>query len=401
MTKHILKQSDCLLFLKKEMDETFDLVYLDPPFFTQREHALNSRDGDRNYRFLDSWKSNEEYALFMHKRVKEMHRVLKSTGSIFIHCDNNASHILRFILDDIFGEKNFRSKIIWTYKRWTNSKKGLTSGYQEILFYSKTNNYKFNKIYTEYSATTNLDQILQKRCRDERNKSVYAKSGNEIITGGEKKGVPLNDVWNIPFLNPKASERVGYPTQKPLLLIERIIELCTDTGDIVLDPFCGSGTTIVAAKLLKRSGIGIDISKEAIELSEKRLLNPVKSESALLSKGAESYVNKENPIFEHFPKNQIHPVQRNKGIDGLFRLENNDIPILIRIQRPDENLNTAAEKLIHASKAKGKCACILVKTKQYNEIIDNRLLKNLIIVDSMKLQLIKKCGNFIEETETV
>lgn len=401
MIKHILKQSDCLLSLKEEMDETFDLIYLDPPFFTQREHSLNSRVGDKNYRFLDSWKSNEEYALFMHERVKAMHRVLKSTGSIFVHCDNNASHIIRFILDDIFGVKNFRSKIIWTYKRWTNSKKGLTSAYQEIFFYSKTNNYKFNKIYTEYSATTNLDQILQKRCRDERNKSVYAKSGNEVITGGDKRGVPLNDVWNIPFLNPKASERVGYPTQKPLLLIEKILQLSTDKGDIVLDPFCGSGTTIVAAKLLERSGIGIDISKEAIELSEKRLLNPIKSESALLSKGAESYVNKDNPIFEYFPKNQIHPVQRNKGIDGLFRLENSDSPILIRIQRPYENLNTAAEKLFQASKAKGKCMRILVRTQQYNEKIDNALLKNLTIVDSMELQLIKKCGDFIEKTETV
>ncbi len=206
-----------------------------------------------------------------------MHQLLKDDGSIFVHCDKSAEHIVRTVLDRVFGEKNFQSEIIWSYKRWSNSKKGLLPTHQNIYFYSKTKDFKFNTIFTSYSETTNVDQILQRRTRDKDNKSIYDRDENgEILLGDKKRGVPLSDVWDIPYLNPKAKERVGSPTQKPLLLLERIIELTTDKNDTVLDPFCGSGTTRVAAKLLERNFIGIDKSKEAIELSKNRIDNPIK-----------------------------------------------------------------------------------------------------------------------------
>lgn len=120
------------------------------------------------YSFADSWENMNEYIEYIKVRLQECKRVLKKTGSIFVHCDRNASHYLKIVLDEIFGVANFQSEIIWTYKRWSNSKKGLLNNHQSIFFYSKTKNFKFNTIYTDYSETTNVDQILQDRIRDEK-----------------------------------------------------------------------------------------------------------------------------------------------------------------------------------------------------------------------------------------
>ncbi len=164
------------------------------------------------------------------------------------------------LLDEVFGSENFRSEIIWHYRRWSNSQRGLLPAHQTILYYSKTDTYTFNEKLTEYSLATNVDQILQRRSRDDSNKSVYDRDENgNVVSNGPKRGVPLSDVWDIPFLNPKAKERTGYPTQKPLLLLERIISLATNEGDCVLDPFCGSGTTLVAAQSLNRTAMGVDV----------------------------------------------------------------------------------------------------------------------------------------------
>jgi site-specific DNA-methyltransferase (adenine-specific) len=274
-------QGDCLTIMKGLNDKLMDMIYLDPPFFTNKTHRLSSRDRELHYSFDDIWDNYKDYAQFMHSRLIEARRILKDTGSIFIHCDKNANHILRFVGEDIFGKENFLSEIIWSYKRWSNSANNLTPNHQTILFFSKTANYKFNKIYSDYSETTNIDQILQKRSRDEHGKAIYARELNgSIVSADEKKGVPLADVWEIPFLNPKAKERTGYPTQKPILLLDRIIEISTDEGDIVLDPFCGSGTTLVAAKRKGRGFVGIDISPEAVDLTKLRLETLVKTESA-------------------------------------------------------------------------------------------------------------------------
>ena len=279
----MLIRGDCLNELKKVDKNSVDLIYLDPPFFTGKKQSLKDKN-NKEYSFDDSWNNVSHYQQYIETRLEQCWNALKITGSIFLHCDKSASHYLRISLDKIFGVKNFQSEIIWYYKRWSNAKKGLLNSHQVILFYSKTKNFKFNPIYKGYSPTTNIDQIFQKRVRDKNGKTIYQKSDNGVEIINAKKGVPLSDVWEIPFLNPKAKERVGYPTQKPILLLERIIELTTDEGDLVLDPFCGSGTTLVASKLLKRRYFGIDISPEAIQLTKSRLSNPIKTESNLLKK---------------------------------------------------------------------------------------------------------------------
>lgn len=324
---------DNLEELKKIESNSINLIYLDPPFFTQKTHKLKDSN-NKEYSFEDSWESIEEYMFFMEERLKECYRILKEDGALFLHCDKTASHYLRVVLDKVFGINNFVNEIIWYYKRWSNSKKGLLNSHQNIYFYTKTKNFKFKKLFTDYSPTTNIDQILQNRVKNKEGKSIYQKDEfGEIVMNSNKQGVSLGDVWEIPFLNPRAKERCGYPTQKPILLLEKIIKLVTDEGDLVLDPFCGSGTTLVAAKLLNRKYIGIDISKEAIELAESRLEKPVKTFSQLLNLGKESYIEKSPKELEILNLLGAIPVQRNKGIDGFLKKDNINGLISIKIQK--------------------------------------------------------------------
>ena len=352
--------------LKNISDNSIDLIYLDPPFYTQRKHLLINRNNTEAYEFDDTWDCLSEYLAMIKSCIIEFKRILKTTGSLFFHCDKNASHHIRVLLDEIFGEKNFQNEIIWYYKRWSNGKKGLLNSHQSIYFYSKTTEFKFNKIYGEYSSTTNVDQILQKRIRNEYNKTVYAKNNNgDILNNGEKKGVPMGDVWEIPFLNPKARERTGYPTQKPILLMEKIIELTTDPNYLVVDPFCGSGTTVVAAQLLGRRAIGIDISHDAIELTRQRLENPIRTSSRLLERGRESYVRTDLDQLECLKGLDYHPVQRNKGIDAILAEEWCGKPVCIRIQRSGETVQQAAVALRTAALRKGGSKLIVVVTEEH------------------------------------
>ena len=356
-------EGDCIEEMEKIEKNSINLIYLDPPFFTERKHTLKSKDRTKEFSFDDIWGTNEGYANFLYERIKLMRHLLTDDGSIFVHCDKSGEHIVRAVLDKVFGEKNFQSEIIWSYKRWSNSKKGLLPSHQNIYFYSKTKNFKFNTVFTPYSETTNVDQILQRRTRDADNKSIYDtdKEGN-ILLGDKKKGVPLNDVWDIPYLNPKAKERVGYPTQKPLLLLERIIELTTDENDIVLDPFCGSGTTCVAAKLLNRNYIGIDKSIEAIKLSKSRIENPIKTESNLLKKGRASYLNADKKALALLDGLKFNAVQRNRGIDAILVDLYEGTPILVKVQKEKETLSESASLLAKAMKIKKSKKSILIQT---------------------------------------
>lgn len=317
---------------------------------------------------------------------------MKRTGSIFVHCDRNASHYLKIVLDEIFGVTNFQSEIVWSYKRWSNSKKGLLNNHQIIFFYSKSKDFKFNTIYTDYSETTNVDQILQDRVKDEKGKSRYKVDKNgQVVMGQAKKGVPLSDVWEIPYLNPKAKERVGYPTQKPIILLEQIIKLVTDEDDIVLDPFMGSGTTIVASKLLNRKYLGFDITNDAVELTLERLEGIIKTDSFLLKKGKQAYQNLDNDCMAIIKSIDAVPVQRNSGIDGFLREHMDGGTVAIRIQREDENLSDTVGKLIKAARSK-KCSYMVVIRTHY-DYIDifgyNDIPNNLLIIDRYDLQIKK------------
>lgn len=381
---------DCLERIKELDSDSIDLVYMDPPFFTQKIQKLSSNEGIE-FVFDDSWNSIEEYLEYISTRIRECKRVLKKTGSIFVHCDRNASHYIKIELDKIFGNNNFQSEIIWTYKRWSNSKKGLLNNHQVIFFYSKSRDFKFNKMYSDYSETTNVDQILQDRVRDKQGKSRYKKDENgNVVMSQDKKGVPLSDVWEIPYLNPKAKERVGYPTQKPIILLERIIRLVTQEGDIVLDPFAGSGTTLVAAKILNRNFYGIDKTEDAVNLSRTRLKNIVKTESVLLKKGKKAYHNLDEKYLTTIKSMGAVPVQRNNGIDGFLKEQLDNGMVAIRVQREEETLDETIAKIEKACRHKQCSYKIIIRT--HYDYIDTgsyyNVTPNLIVIDDYNLQII-------------
>ena len=365
METNKIYHGNCVEKLKEIEANKVDLIYFDPPFFTQRKHSLTNKDNSKTYEFDDKYNSIEEYLELVENVLLESKRVLNNTGSVFLHCDKTASHNIRVVMDKVFGRENFQSEIIWSYKRWSNAKKGLLNAHQVIFFYSKTQDFKFNTLYTDYSATTNLDQILQDRERNENGKSVYKKDENgNVVLGKEKKGVPLSDVWEIPYLNPKAKERTGYPTQKPVLLLNQILNIVTDEGDLVVDPFCGSGTTCVSAKSLKRQFIGIDISKDAVELANSRLEEMVISESNLLNKGTNEYQEKTEKELAILQNINAFPVQRNSGIDGFLKDHFEGLPVPVKIQGEFETIEDAIEKLEKASYGKDYKMKILIQTRE-------------------------------------
>ena len=342
---------------------TARLAYLDPPFFTQKVQRLRTRDGRREYAFADLWSGHEEYAEFLEQCLRELWRVLASDGSLFFHCDRRAAHIARALLDRVFGAGQFRSEIIWHYRRWSNARRALLSAHQTLYLYTKSDDYVFNPSYGEYSPATNVDQLLQRRVRDLHGKAVYERDANgAVVPAAGKKGVPLGDVWDIPYLNPKARERVGYPTQKPVLLLERIIGLASEPGDLVLDPCCGSGTTLVAASFLGRRSLGIDVSKAALKVARERVASPARSESMLLVKGREAYRRADGAALAVLGGVDLVPVQRNKGIDAILREPYLERPVAVRVQRSGESAREAAELLARAGHTKQCKLMILVVT---------------------------------------
>jgi site-specific DNA-methyltransferase (adenine-specific) len=387
METNKIYHGNCVEKLKEIEANKVDLIYFDPPFFTQRKHSLTNKDNSKTYEFDDKYNSIEEYLELVENVLQESKRVLKNTGSVFLHCDKTASHNIRVVMDKVFGRENFQSEIIWSYKRWSNAKKGLLNAHQVIFFYSKTQDFKFNTLYTDYSATTNLDQILQDRERNENGKSVYKKDENgNVVLGKEKKGVPLSDVWEIPYLNPKAKERTGYPTQKPVLLLNQILNIVTDEGDLVVDPFCGSGTTCVSAKSLKRQFIGIDISKDAVELANSRLEEMVISESNLLNKGTNEYQEKTEKELAILQNINAFPVQRNSGIDGFLKDHFKGMPVPVKIQGEYETIEDAIEKLEKASYGKDYKMKILIQTRETGISRLFGFESDVTIIKSLELQ---------------
>lgn len=241
-----------------------DLIYLDPPFFTQKDW------GEFDDRFGDI----ETYVMWMKERLTEMHRILTPTGSIYLHCDWHASHYLKVEMDKMFGYNNFVNEIVWDYgARATIRKAGFPRKHDVILWYSKSSNYTFNPLYKPYKDA-NMSRYNKE---DETGKYALIKrkrSDDTVYYGkcyANPHGAPETDVWNIPDMGSTASERTGYPTQKPMALLHRIIKASSHPGDTVLDPFCGCGTAIVAAHKLGRRWVGIDENPAAVALCRDRL----------------------------------------------------------------------------------------------------------------------------------
>jgi len=188
-----------------------------------------------------------------------MKRILKSTGSIYLHCDPTASHYLKTLMDSVFGNRNFRNEITWCYKSGGVSKRYFARKHDTILFYSKSDSYRFNPLKVKSYGQTGGGQF---------GKVKYYKDRR-----GHYSLVNARDWWEISILATTHSERLGYPTQKPLALLERIIKASSNEGDLVLDPFCGCATTCIAAERLDRQWIGIDLSSMAVKLVEERARN--------------------------------------------------------------------------------------------------------------------------------
>jgi len=220
------------------------------------------------------------YLTYMAQRIIEMHRVLKDTGSLYLHCDPTASHYLKILLDEIFGKHNFRNEIIWHYgQRTAFHKRHFSRKHDIILFYSKSNKAFFDKVsraWDRESFLSNRHDVLIDGDGREYIWSDGGKKGQRYIRYVDdvlNAGKPLDSVWDIPILNSSAKERTGYPTQKPLALLRRIVEASSKIGDVVFDPFCGCATTCVAAQQLDRKWIGIDIEKQAVDILVERLSN--------------------------------------------------------------------------------------------------------------------------------
>ena len=260
--------TDNLELLKSLPSESIDLIYSDPPYYSQRNYSTKSKaDVDVKRSFTDTYENLTDYLNFLHIRLVEMKRILKSTGSIYLHLDWHASHYMKVVMDNLFGYDNFINNIVWNYKGGGYSKKGFARKHDDILLYSKSDKYIFN--YNDISVPYQLGtEILT----DEQNKRYYLKSGIRYYV--ERNGKLVEDWWDdIPnMLHNKLSERHDYPTEKPEQLLERIIKASSNPGDIVADFFGGSGTTAAVAQRLNRKWITCDKSIDSINLIKARLL---------------------------------------------------------------------------------------------------------------------------------
>jgi DNA modification methylase len=359
MKNRTLYFGDNLDILRKKIpDGVFDLIYLDPPFNSNRNYNVLFKEGLQDspsqvQAFEDSWhwnadsksafdflvtKTNENisnlmlawekiighndmlaYLTMMTVRLIELHRVLKNTGSLYLHCDPTASHYLKIVLDTVFGKDNFRNEIIW---KKTNSPKAQTKAFgnqhDAIFFYSKSDDFMCEKIYStiddEYSEAFRNDDndgkgpyqtvaivaggtqkyegrkefefqgvkaqwLYTKENLEEMQKNdlLYKTSGGMFrkkIYLQDVAGKIVSDIWfdsDVAPLQGASKESLGYPTQKPVSLLERIITASSKQGDLILDPFCGCGTTVAAAEKLGRNWVGIDITTLAINLIKRRL----------------------------------------------------------------------------------------------------------------------------------
>lgn len=353
MKDNILYYGDNLDVLRLHiLDESIDLVYLDPPFKSSQEYNIlfAEKNGSQSHSqikaFSDTWRWDQTaaqtyfetverggllsetlqsfykilgpndmmaYLAMMAPRLAELHRVLKPTGSLYLHCDPTASHYLKILLDSVFGKTNFRNEIVWKRTSAHNDPKRFGCNVDSIFFYTKTDQRIWNQLYAphdakylarfrhkdsdgrlwadydltakgltgggykyEYKGVESLWrcplETMQKL--DAEGKLHFTKQGGIRLKRylDENKGISLQSLWDdIPPINSQAKERLGYPTQKPEALLQRIVQASSNEGDVVLDPFCGCGTTIAAAQRLNRQWIGIDITYLAIALIKNRL----------------------------------------------------------------------------------------------------------------------------------
>ena len=328
---------DNLDVLRGMNSECVDLIYLDPPFNSNANYAAPIGSKAAGAEFKDTWGLDDinlawhgeikheqpglyalldatrqvhgdsmmSYLIYMAIRVMEMRRVLKPTGSIYLHCDPTASHYLKLLMDAVFGKRHFLNEVVWHYKSFHgNVKRYFPKKHDTLLVYKKSNRWTFNRLFRDDNTDT-IDyarwrdflvdgrNILGKKMpvQDSRFRRFLRRwvrengrqpGPDDIVY--EVTGQAFDTVWNIKPIDPKdKTERVGYPTQKPLALLGRIIGASSDPGDMVLDPFCGCATACIAAEQLGREWAGIDVSAKAVDLVRDRMHREV----GIFYKGAE------------------------------------------------------------------------------------------------------------------
>lgn len=255
------------------------LAYLDPPFGTGRQYRTVTRtkdpvtgkvQRDEAPAFDDRWRSFDDYLDALSWRVAAARELLLPDGCLVLHLDQNAGHYAKVMCDRIFGRECFASEIIWHYRRWPAHTENFQRMHDVLLRYVKDASVrpKWNQLFEPLAAST-LATWGTKRQRAVTDSTGRRKHSSS--TGVDSPGAPMGDVWDIGIVAPVAKERTGYPTQKPEALLTRLIEACTNRGDLVLDPYAGSGTTLAAAVRAGRRAIGIDSSAAAIEVARKRL----------------------------------------------------------------------------------------------------------------------------------
>lgn len=257
---------DNLHVMRQLPSETIDLIYIDPPFFSGRQYNVIFGDQNELRSFSDIWEGGMPgYLIWLNARLYEMKRLLKKTGSIYVHCDHHASHYIKVEMDKIFGSALFRNEIIWGYKLGGRPKDGWARKHDVIMYYVRNSgSYVFNgdDVKVAYDST-----------------GGYISSGRKMV--GDKayqidpKGKIPEDWWDIPALNHMEKERIGYPTQKPEKLLERIIRASSSEGDVVADFFVGGGTAVAVAQRLGRRWIACDQSRVAVAITADRLTRQV------------------------------------------------------------------------------------------------------------------------------
>jgi len=308
---------DNLEVLQQIPDNSIDLIYIDPPFFSNRHYEEIWHDGAEVRSFEDRWKGGiNQYLNWMESRLRQLHRILKDTGSVYLHCDWHAGHYLKVLMDSIFDNKNFMNEIVWCYRTGGASKEHFSRKHDTIFFYSRSNKKTFNPI---------KERIYYE-------KPFFSPKVDD--QGRYFADVLPVDWWEIPAVINISKERVGYPTQKPEALLERIINASSNEGDIVLDAFCGCGTTIAVAHKLKRNWIGIDVSPNACRLIQQRLrrLGVTAEIIGMPTTEAEIKALSENEFLAWVGRKlqaRINPKRTgDMGIDGWCSL--NQVPIQIK-----------------------------------------------------------------------
>lgn len=338
---------DCLFVMRHDIaPESVDLIYLDPPFFTGKKQKgiakwtpgkmpITYEDGKQFWKekglasYAPAWLGHlasdlnrpdfAAYLFYMMERLQACHKVLKKTGSIYLHCDWRASHYLKMIIDEIFGYECFRNEIIWCYTGpGSPGMRQFMRKHDIILYYAKGSQWVFRPERFPY--------------KDGAPHSGGFKHSLDVNHYQELGGKIPEDWWaDIAIAVRSSKERVGYPTQKPLDLLERIIKASSNEGDVILDPFCGCGTAIIAAQKLNRQWIGVDISKAAYEVSTNRLGElPLSFPNiAYISRDLEE-VKSLNPIeFEKWV-NEYYKATKpspDRGVDGIVTTDGTPIQV--------------------------------------------------------------------------